>query len=125
MKKILIILVMVLALTLSGCSKEKLDGVKCVADRSTCDTNEEYIEEEFNQIIIIVKYRVDYYTFEEGFYYKYKFTVEDTTNIFEHNVRKWFTSKEKWEVYDVVIVTEDNDELYFLNIGNLNYVESD
>ena len=109
MKKVISLLaVLTLVLFMSGCG----------------ESNEIYpTQEELNQTIIIVKSRVDYYTFERGYYYAYKFTVEDTTNIFKHNNSTWFYSNEKWEKDDVVIVTEDDDELYFLNIGNLNYTK--
>lgn len=104
MKKLISLLFIILLLT--GCSSNKVEQV---------DT--------FNQETIIVEYRNDYYTFEEGYYYTYKFTVGDSDNTFKHNRHTWFYSNEKWEIDDVVIVTEVEGELHFLKIGNLNYEE--
>ena len=106
MKKILLVLILVLTLALSGCGSKEVEN---------------QVKEELNQIIIIVEFRNDYYTFERGYYYAYSFTVEDTNVQFKNDGAWWFYSNEKWEIDDVVIVTEDNDELYFLRIGNLNY----
>ena len=101
-------------LLLSGCGSDTFDFDSGITN-----------EEELNQTILIVKYRNDYYEFERGYYYSYKFTVEDTTNIFIYDIRTWFYSSEKWEKNDVIIVTEENGKLYFLNIGNLNYEDTE
>ena len=105
MKKVLVVVLMFVTLFgLSGCDKEENN-------------------KEIKQEVLIVEYRNDYYDFDCGDYYYYRFEVGQNGNTFKDGNRRWFKTNEKWEIDDVVIVSKIDGELYFLKIGNLNFEE--
>ena len=82
MKKVLSIIVMiVLAFTLSGCRNQNCDTKIVTGNVDT--TN--------NSVILVINAKNEYYTFEDGYYYFYRFNLEGTNHIFRDGKYKtWF-----------------------------------
>ena len=100
MKKVLVVVLMFVTLFgLSGCDKEENN-------------------KEIKQEVLIVEYRNDYYDFDCGDYYYYRFEVGQNGNTFKDGNRRWFKTNEKWEIDDErgAIGQEKADGMFVNNI---------